>query len=241
MNLENHVAAVASNVVAQERSEGLLPGQLPPIGIPAFGLCPRRNEFKNGPAEHSAGLDPQKLAFSLVDPAHNPLLVQLVVCYRPSLEKVSESPLALDQLGQSPIQPESLELFPNREGKVAQMREVAFLLCGRTWRRFFTGTTRTNLRHWYSVSDPKGRGCLESRRVRRVHLLQAGRKVFAASVQHGTLADPVALADAPRRAEALVSRGTRTPFRTLQIFHRKGRITREKCADLSNSGTTTVL
>jgi hypothetical protein len=99
VNPKSQVAAVAASVLAQEGSKGLLPGQLPLEGLPALRLCASQNEFKDGSAEHCAGLNPQKLAFGPVDPTHNPLLVQLVVGYRPLLEKVPESLLALDQLG----------------------------------------------------------------------------------------------------------------------------------------------
>ena len=133
-----------------------------------------RNEIKDGSAEHRAGLNPQKLAFSLVDPTHVPLLVQLVVGYRPLLEKVPESLLALDQLGESPAQAEAIELLSQRKGQLAQTRKVAFLRRRRRLRLFFTRALRTGLRHWYSLSNPAVRGCLESIRAQRTALLQAG-------------------------------------------------------------------
>jgi len=74
-------------------------------------------------------------------------LVQLVVGYRPLLEKVPESPLALDQPRQRPAEAEGIELLSQGKGQVAQARKIAFLLCRRTLRLFFVSALRTSLRH----------------------------------------------------------------------------------------------
>jgi hypothetical protein len=173
VNLERQVTAVTANVVARERSERLLPRQLPLEGFPAFRWRASRNEFKDGTAQHRAGFNSQKLAFGLIDPTHVPLLVQLVVGYRPLLEEVPESLLALDQLGQSPAQTEAVELLSQRKRQVAQTRKTAFLLCRRMLGRFFSRALRNGLRHRYSSSSPQVCGCPESIRARCAALVQA--------------------------------------------------------------------
>jgi hypothetical protein len=63
------------------------------------------------------------------------------------LEKVPESPLALDQPGQRPAEAKGIELLSQGKGQVAQTRKVAFLLCSRTLRLFLVSALRTGLRH----------------------------------------------------------------------------------------------
>ena len=221
VNLKSQVAAVAANVFAQERSKSLLPGHLSLEGLPAFRLCAWQNEFKYGSAEHCAGLNPQKFALGPVDPPHNPLLVQLVVGYRPLLEKIPESLLALDQVGQSPRQPQGLELLSQRKGQVAQTRDVAILLCCRTLRLLFSGALRTSLCHWHSLSNPKVRGSLESTSSQRATFVRAGEKTFAAGVPVDKLANLVTLGRTPPTGSVRAGRNNSVSLSTTNISRQR--------------------
>jgi len=155
-----------------------------------------------------------------------------VVGYRPLLEKVPESPLALDQPGQNPIKAEGIELLSQGKGQVAQTRKVAFLRCDRALRLFFSRALRAALRHAYSLSNPKVRGGPESRRAQGAALLQAGQKVFAAAVPDDALADLVALADVLHQPAAFVSGETReseSPSYTTNIPQERAEHKRNMC------------